>query len=482
MAAALTVKQQAKTCGYDLLEKRGAGGYGTVYQAVNDKQEIFAYKYTKFDDKWYLKIGISELLEMDVLSRIAHPHIIHASNIVTPFNCSIKGVALIMPLASATLPSYWSSTQATLETKIDMLYKLACAVDFLHDNNILHLDIKGENCVVKDGQPYLIDFGLSIVTDDIRIPRKVNALKVTLPYRPPEVQMKNYKYSYSGAVDVWSFGVMTFMLLCNRKYTDVFKIDWNDEDDLERKYFASLDSNVLNPEYLKRVLDFNTGQYAALCLDFVRRTVVRDPTQRLTAKQMVAHPLFDSVRTPIVGRTLATRVSTDYEPDFRNSLKYMVNWCLAQFPEEDAYILFLAVDLMYRVSSYFTKRSAIDRMVLLVTCLLMAIKLYSDELTELDDLLPRVRKEVPEVTGEKVLKCETELIHLLTGILNVNSIYWACSNGDELAFCFREILLSKDSTLYARVDVPQLKIMLGQMFADPKHPSRVMKIKDLLNY
>lgn len=48
---------------------------------------------------------------------------------------------------------------------LNMFIKVASAVSSLHDNNRLHLDIKPDNIMIKDGEPKLIDFSQSRVFD-----------------------------------------------------------------------------------------------------------------------------------------------------------------------------------------------------------------------------------------------------------------------------------------------------------------------------
>ena len=76
---------------------------------------------------------------------------------------------------------------------------------YLHDNNIIHRDIKGANILVKDnGVVKLADFGLARIIQPEKN-REYTIKVVTMWYRPPELLLGHKKYSKS--VDMWSVGV-----------------------------------------------------------------------------------------------------------------------------------------------------------------------------------------------------------------------------------------------------------------------------------
>lgn len=89
--------------------------------------------------------------------------------------------------------------------------EMLSAVAFLHSRNICHRDLKLENWVLESGKDVwsplkLIDFGLSThFTPGHRLSRVVGSSY----YVAPEVLKK----SYTEACDLWSLGVIVYMLL-----------------------------------------------------------------------------------------------------------------------------------------------------------------------------------------------------------------------------------------------------------------------------
>jgi len=89
--------------------------------------------------------------------------------------------------------------------------QIASGVYFLHTYGIVHRDLKLENVMMTDDSPTsvpkLVDFGLSaIISPERRIKDSVG----TISYAAPEI-LKGERYDKM--VDIWSLGVIIFVLL-----------------------------------------------------------------------------------------------------------------------------------------------------------------------------------------------------------------------------------------------------------------------------
>ncbi|GAA5946682.1 hypothetical protein JCM3775_003132 [Rhodotorula graminis] len=150
------------------------------------------------------------------------------------------------------------------------------AVDYLHSHGIVHRDIKPENLLYRskdeESDLLLADFGLSKVMDD----QQFSALTTTCGtpgYMAPEIFKK---LGHGKPVDIWAMGVVTYFLLCG--YTP-FDRD-NQVDEIQA--ICNADFAFEPEEYWVGVSD--------TARDFIRRCLVIDQTQRLTAAQALAHP------------------------------------------------------------------------------------------------------------------------------------------------------------------------------------------------
>ncbi|CAE8632647.1 unnamed protein product, partial [Polarella glacialis] len=148
-------------------------------------------------------------------------------------------------------------------------YQMLLAVNYLHSHNIVHRDIKLENFLYEakeSDQLKMIDFGFSKVW----APNTTMANSCgTLAYVAPEV----LDGSYTSQCDIWSLGVVVFILLFG--------------------YMPFGGSEA------KQIHDIHNGKYgykkvywdrvSAVAQDFVRKMLVVDQSKRLTAAQALEH-------------------------------------------------------------------------------------------------------------------------------------------------------------------------------------------------
>ncbi|KAK3366497.1 kinase-like domain-containing protein, partial [Podospora didyma] len=117
-------------------------------------------------------------------------------------------------LSVGNLRSYVTRVSKLKETEARGLAQLiASAVNYCHFNNIVHGDLKLENIMMDNASNVkIIDFGLSSLYSLSR-GRKLSRYCGTVTYATPELLLSK---PYTGPkVDVWSFGVVIFHLVCS---------------------------------------------------------------------------------------------------------------------------------------------------------------------------------------------------------------------------------------------------------------------------
>ncbi|KAI5808983.1 kinase-like domain-containing protein [Peziza echinospora] len=145
--------------------------------------------------------------------------------------------------------------------------QIASALDYCHRNSIVHRDLKIENILIsKTGDIKIIDFGLS----NLFAPRShLKTFCGSLYFAAPELlQAKQY---VGPEVDVWSFGIVLYVLVCG-------KVPFDDQS-----------MPALHAKIKKGVVDY--PQWLSLeCRNILSRMLVTEPRARATLAEIIQHP------------------------------------------------------------------------------------------------------------------------------------------------------------------------------------------------
>ena len=119
-------------------------------------------------------------------------------------------------------------------TLMSILNPIAHAVHFLHENNMLHLDIKPENIVMRQSDdpneadiPVLIDFGISVHFKKDGSPTTKNPNKGTTQGYSPTEQYAGVTY-FAPQYDIYALAATCFYMLTGRDPKSAFDITSND--------------------------------------------------------------------------------------------------------------------------------------------------------------------------------------------------------------------------------------------------------------
>lgn len=144
---------------------------------------------------------------------------------------------------------------------------IALALDYCHRNNVVHRDLKIENIMINQkGDIKIIDFGLS----NLYLPKSL--LKTycgSLYFAAPELLSAK---PYTGPeVDIWSFGVVLYVLVCG-------KVPFDDPvvSVLHEKIKKG---NIEYPSFISKE-----------CMSLLSRMLVVDPAKRATLYEVIQHP------------------------------------------------------------------------------------------------------------------------------------------------------------------------------------------------
>ncbi len=195
---------------YDLVQFLGQGGFAEVY--LGKHRYLHSHAALKL-----LRISLTDvqaqqfLLEAQILVRLRHPHIVR----VLEFAVEQGTPVLMMDYApGGTLRQcHPRGSRLPLALVCNYLQQVAEALQYAHNHNVIHRDVKPENILLSGEQHLLLsDFGLALLapSPDLLSTQRIAG---TLPYTAPE-QLRG-KPSF--ASDQYALGIVTYEWLSGKR-------------------------------------------------------------------------------------------------------------------------------------------------------------------------------------------------------------------------------------------------------------------------
>ncbi|GIY22369.1 hypothetical protein CDAR_593921 [Caerostris darwini] len=293
---------------FHCLNKIEEGAFGVVYRARDKKtDEIVALKRLKMERE---KEGfpITSLREINTLIKAQHPNIVTMREIVVGSN--MDKIYILMDYVEHDLKNLMRTMKQPFlvgEVKTLML-QLLSAVAHLHDNWILHRDLKTSNILLSHkGILKVGDFGLA---REYGSPLKpYTPIVVTLWYRAPELLLNAKQYSTS--IDIWSVGcIFGELLTMNPLFPGESEMDqlkkiycnlgspsdkiWQGYSDLPMVKKLNLPSYPYN-----RIRNRFGHNLTDLGFDLLNRFLTYCPSKRITAEEAKSHAFFSEKPMPV---------------------------------------------------------------------------------------------------------------------------------------------------------------------------------------
>ncbi|KAJ3023050.1 calcium calmodulin-dependent protein kinase type 1G [Thoreauomyces humboldtii] len=259
---------------YELGSQLGTGAFSEVRLGVERSNgRKFAVKMID-KSKCKGKEGMIDT-EVQILQKVRHENIIQMFEMYE----NESKICLVMELVTGG-ELFDDIVKRGKYTEVDcarIIHKILSALNYLHDLGIVHRDLKPENLLLSDKskKPKIMigDFGLSKIFNDEEVMKTACG---TPGYVAPEVLKRK---GYGKEVDLWSLGVITYILLCG--------------------YPPFYDQN--NIELFKLIMAGNYkfdkpwwNPISETAKDFIRKCLLVDPKDRQTAAEAIKHPFITS--------------------------------------------------------------------------------------------------------------------------------------------------------------------------------------------
>ncbi|KAM4602513.1 death-associated protein kinase 2 isoform 2-T4 [Polymixia lowei] len=265
---------------YEIGDVLGSGNFGQVREVTERATGIrWAGKFLKIRKSSCSRLGLerrSVEREVEILQALQHPHILALKDV---FESRAEVVLIVELISGGELFDFIAEKENLSENEaIEFMKQVLQSVGFMHSKHIAHFDLKPENIMLSDKEaPHpnikLIDFGLA------------HHFQQGEEYKTPEVI--NHE-PLSTAVDMWSIGVITYILLSG---LSPFQGD-TDEETL-RNIVA------INYAFDERYFSMTS----TMAKDFIQKLLVKNPNERMMAEECLLHPWIK----PITRKQMANR-------------------------------------------------------------------------------------------------------------------------------------------------------------------------------
>ena len=291
---------------YTPIKLLGQGSYGSVYEAQNIIfQNTVAMKIINKTDS---KIDDKEILnEINILKKLSHPNIVK----IFEFYITKAHYYIVTEFCKdGELFSYIKNKYSERQLAV-LFYQIFSGLWYLHDNKMLHRDIKLENIMISGKEKdqstgeelfwiKIIDFGTAKIFEKNKKEKDVVGSSY---YIAPEVLKQNYNEK----CDTWSVGVILYMALVGKA-----PFDGKNDDEIIHKIakgnYNNKESKLLN--------------HSSEVRDLLSKLLEKDLSKRFSSKEALEHPWFKKFG----GRSLFSNYKKEeVEPYINNLFNYSFN-------------------------------------------------------------------------------------------------------------------------------------------------------------
>ncbi|XP_032131329.1 dual specificity protein kinase TTK isoform X2 [Sapajus apella] len=265
---------------YSILKQIGRGGSSKVFQVLNEKKQIYAIKYVNLEeaDNQTLDSYRNEIAYLNKLQQ-------HSDKIIRLYDYEITDqyIYMVMECGNIDLNSWLKKKKSIDPWERKSYWKnMLEAVHTIHQHGIVHSDLKPANFLIVDGMLKLIDFGIANQMQPDTTSIVKDSQVGTVNYMPPEAikdmsssrENGKSKSKISPKSDVWSLGCILY-------YMTYGKTPFQHIINQISKLHAIIDPNheIEFPDIPEIDLQ-----------DVLKCCLIRDPKQRISIPELLAHP------------------------------------------------------------------------------------------------------------------------------------------------------------------------------------------------
>lgn len=276
---------------YTQLQTIGRGGSSKVYRVQDQDGRILALKRVQAENSKQLEAFQNEVTLL--LQLRDHDHVIQVLD--AEIEKERGRIQIVMEVGEMDLGRYLRAERLDLAKLRDLWGQMLQAVQVIHDERIVHSDLKPGNFLIVGGQLKVIDFGIAkkISNDTTNISHDTSV--GTLTYMAPEA-VKQGQLKLSRASDVWSLGIIFYQMVYGHA-------PFAHLDPMER--LLVLTAPQISIAFPQPTVEGLSSASLPALMDVLQGCLRRDPLERHRLSDLLAHPFLRGtvqVRREDVGR------------------------------------------------------------------------------------------------------------------------------------------------------------------------------------
>jgi len=265
----------------------GSGGFSVVKEGT---EKVTRRKVAiKFINKNAVNPDELKMLarEIEIMTKIQHKNVLQ---LIEVYDTETQ-IAIVMELVNGgeLFNKIVEKGSYSEEEARNVIRQLIEGVDYLHNKGIAHRDLKPENLLCSENERGMVikiaDFGLSKAFLNGSM---LGTSCGTPDYAAPEVL--RMEGTYDNSVDMWSVGVITYVVLSG--YLPFYG-----------KTQPQLFEKILNAEYRFPTTEWK--KVSSEAKDFIRKLLVLETDKRYTAKQCLEHPWLKMDTVGVTGESIS---------------------------------------------------------------------------------------------------------------------------------------------------------------------------------
>src|ERR1700676_3440188 len=268
---------------YRLVRRLGIGGFASVYLGEHKHVSSLQAAIKILDLK---DVDVEKFrTEANIVAKLVHPHILR----LLDFDFQQETPFLVLDYAphGSLRDQHPKGTMVPLATVTRYARDIASALQYAHEQRIIHRDVKPENILVgRSGEVLLSDFGIAMLSKTGRTSLDIATHKAGTPYymAPEMIRGKPEKAS-----DQYALGIVVYELLCG---TPPFT---------EGDMFQLGMQHLIEPvPPLREKLPSLSPRVEAVVL----RALAKKPEDRFPSVQAFAEALEEASKAPTIGTRL----------------------------------------------------------------------------------------------------------------------------------------------------------------------------------